>query len=66
MIKKEEADVKDVVHSEDSKKSFLAKLEKAKKERKNVEVVTGLSEGEKEEASTPKIKLTSYIAKGQK
>jgi hypothetical protein len=62
--KSEEADIKDVVHSEESKKSFLAKLEKASKERANVEVVTGLTESK--ETETPKVKLTSYIAKGKK
>ena len=53
-----------MVHSEESKKSFLAKLEKASKERANVEVVTGLTESK--ETDKPKVKLTSYIAKGKK
>jgi len=55
--KKEEADASNVVHSEESKQSFLKGLAKAQKnEGGNVEVVTGLQES----------KVTSYIAKGKK
>ena len=67
--KKEEADTKNVVHDEKSKVSFLAKLEKAKKERANVEVVTGLSESKEPETLSPATTITtptSYFAKGKK
>ena len=67
--KKEEVDTKAVVHDEKSKGSFLKKLEKAKKERGNVEVVTGLTEGNKPETLSPATIIntpTSYFAKGKK
>ena len=67
--KKEEADTKNVVHDEKSKGSFLKKLEKAKKERANVEVVTGLTEGKESETLSPATTITtptSYFAKGKK
>ena len=55
--KEESADTSEVIHSEESKQSFLKGLAKAQKnEGGNVEVVTGLQES----------KVTSYIAKGKK
>tara|TARA_B100001094_G_scaffold282194_1_gene294129 strand:- start:1033 stop:1602 length:570 start_codon:yes stop_codon:yes gene_type:complete len=55
--KEDSEDASSIVHSEDSKQSFLKGLAKAQKnEGGNVEVVTGLQES----------KVTSYIAKGKK
>ena len=57
------------IHDEKSKGSFLKTLEKSRKERGNVEVVTGLTEGKKPETLSPETIIntpTSYIAKGKK
>jgi len=57
----------DAVHDEKSKGSFLKQLEKNKKERGNVEVITGLTESKKPENNPGSIsdQPTSYFAKGK-